>query len=609
MLCAYYTTGDGVTPSDRELREHLKKRLPEYMIPAVFMRLQSFPLTPNGKVDKAALPAPDDAPVLVSTPMTELESRVAAVWCEVLKRERIGQHDHFFALGGHSLLAAQIASRLSRQFNVTLTLRSVFEAPTVAELANLIDASRAMSPVEGHAIERIPRGGDLPLSFAQQRLWFMDQLDPQSATFIVPCALRLSGELNAGALERAVNEIIRRHEILRARFISQDGQPALRIAPPEVLRLVSERVASEKEARAIATDEARRPFDLANGPLFRIRLLSLAPLENILLFNVHHIVFDGWSLGVFVRELATLYAAYAEGGGLLPELPIQYVDVAAWQRRVLSGAFLERQLNYWRLRLKPAPAPLNLGQASGVRPESFRGARHEIRIEAEIVERLRAIGRQENASLYMVVLAAYKLLLERFSGQEDIAVGTPVAGRNRPEMEGLIGFFINTVVLRTDLAGIGRFHELLRRVRATVLGALANQDVPFERVVQELQPERKLARAPFFNVFFNMLTETDGEVQPQLSAGLKIEPVVLCEHTESKFDLSLKAVELDAGRGGLELTAIYNAALLDESFIASAMSQLRTLLHTIAQSPDRPLAALSNAASDELSAFNQAFVE
>ncbi|HEU4557526.1 MAG TPA: amino acid adenylation domain-containing protein, partial [Longimicrobium sp.] len=499
------------------LREAARARLPEYMVPGAFVVLDSFPVTPNGKVDRAALPAPD-TPGSRGTyvaPRTPAEEVLAGIWAEVLGVERVGGEDNFFDLGGHSLLATQLVSRVREALGAELPLRAVFEAPSLAELAGRVEALRAEAAGDAGAppLLPVPRDGSpLPLSFAQQRLWFIDQLEPGSAAYNLTGAWRLEGALDTAALERSLGEIVRRHEALRTVFAEVDGSPVQVIAPFGGLALPVEDLSGLSEAdreaalRRRAWEVAARPFDLAAGPLFRAALLRLGEHDHVLLLGMHHIVSDGWSVGVLYRELSALYAAYRAGAeSPLPELAVQYADFAVWQREHLEGEALDRQLSYWRERLSGAPELLEL-PTDHPRPavQTFGGDTVPVELSLELLERVQALGRSEGATLYMTLLGAFQVLLSKYSGSDDIVVGSPIAGRTRAEVEELIGFFVNTLVLRTDLGGDPGFREVLGRVREATLGAYAHQEVPFEKLVAELQPERSLSLSPFFQVMFTL---------------------------------------------------------------------------------------------------------
>ncbi|WP_420128652.1 amino acid adenylation domain-containing protein, partial [Longimicrobium sp.] len=597
------------------LREAARARLPEYMVPSAFVVLESFPVTPNGKVDRGALPAPDtgSAAGTYVAPRTPAEERMAGIWAEVLGVERVGAEDHFFDLGGHSLLATQLVSRVREAFRTELPLRVVFEAPTLAELVSRLDALRAETGGDAAAppLVAVPRDGSpLPLSFAQERLWFIDRLEPGSATYNLPAALRLTGALDQVALERSLGEIVRRHEALRTVFADVDGAPVQVIAPfggfvlpVEDLSALSE--ADREAAIALrAGDEASRPFDLAAGPLFRAALLRLGAEDHVLLLGMHHIVSDGWSMGVLFREMSALYAAYREGrASPLPELAVQYADFAVWQREQLAGDGLDRQLSYWRERLAGAPELLEL-PADHPRPpvQTYRGATVPVDFSVQLLERLQALGRREGSTLYMMLLGAFTVLLSRYGGSEDIVVGSPIAGRTRKETEALIGFFVNTLVLRTDLSGDPSFRETLRRVREATLGAYAHQEVPFEKLVAELQPERSLSHSPVFQVMFALQNNEGGGSAPP---GLGVSAVG-AEFASAKFDLSLTLAATAQGlRGGLN----YSTDLFERGTIVRMVRHLERVLEQVAADADVHLSRLDLLAADErelvLTTWNQ----
>ncbi|HYH80726.1 MAG TPA: condensation domain-containing protein, partial [Longimicrobium sp.] len=497
-LVAYVVGGVGAD----ELREHLRRSLPEYMMPAAFVLLEALPLTPNGKLDRKALPAPEYAADAdrYAAPRTPTEEVLAGIWAEVLRLERVGVEESFFELGGHSLLATRVVSRIRDVFAIELPLRALFEGPTVAELAGRVEEMRRAELPVLPPVVPTERAGTLPLSFAQERLWFIDRLEPGSAVYNISLAWRLAGALDERALERSLSEIVRRHEALRTVFAEVDGSPVQVIAPfggfvvpVEDLSVLGE-VEREAALRRRAGEEALQPFDLAAGPLFRAALLRLGAEDHVLLLSMHHIVSDGWSMGVLFGEMSTLYAAYREGReSPLPELAVQYADYAVWQREQLAGEVLDRQLAYWRERLAGAPELLEL-PTDHPRPrvQTYRGATVPVELSPELLERLQVVGRSEGATLYMTLLGAFQVLLGKYAGSEDVVVGSPIAGRTRGEVEELIGIFVNTLVLRTDLSGDPSFREVLRRAREATLGAHEHQELPFEKLVVELQPERSL---------------------------------------------------------------------------------------------------------------------
>ncbi|HET6765473.1 MAG TPA: condensation domain-containing protein, partial [Longimicrobiaceae bacterium] len=594
-LVAYYVPG-AAAPTVSALRAHVRERLPEYMVPSAWVRLPALPHTPNGKVDKRALPAPDvhaaedDAYV---APRTPSEQVLAALWAEVLDVERVGLHDNFFELGGHSLLATRVMARLRGALQVEMPLRALFDAPTVAALAERVDAERgAAQGLAGQALVPVPRDGALPLSFAQERLWFVESLQRGLPVYNMPMVVRLRGPLRTDALRAALVEVVRRHEPLRTTFARHEGLPVQVIHPAGAFDLpvhdLSSLPADEAAVaeRALATEEGSRAFDLETGPLFRAGLIRRAADEHVLLITMHHIISDGWSMGVFFREVETLYEAFTENRpSPLEPLPVQYADFAAWQRGWLHGERVERQVSYWRGKLGGAPA-LDL-PTDRPRPavQSYRGDRHLFRIAPELTADLGALSRRQGGTLFMTLLAAFKVLLWRYAGQDDVVVGSPIAGRSRPELEGLIGFFVNTVTLRTDLSRDPTFTELLARVRETTLDAYAHQDLPFERLVEELQPERSLSRHPIFQVTFSLQSADMGA---GTAGALSVAPEE-GETQTTKFDITVGLFEQDGALvGGME----YATDLFDAPTIARLADEYRLLLAGIAADPERRLSEL-----------------
>ncbi|HLL45317.1 MAG TPA: condensation domain-containing protein, partial [Longimicrobiaceae bacterium] len=585
-----------------ELREHLRRSLPEYMLPSAFVFLDALPLTPNGKLDRKALPAPEyaaDADRYVA-PRTSVEEVVAGIWAEVLRLQRVGVEESFFELGGHSLLATRVVSRIREVFAVELPLRALFEEPTVAELAGRVEEIRRAGLPVLPPVVPVERTGALPLSFAQERLWFLDRLDPGSTTYNIPMAWRLGGALDEAALERSLGEIVRRHEALRTTFEEVDGSPVQVLVPFGGFALPVEDLSELTEADREAAvgrrtgEEARRAFDLSAGPLFRVALLRLGAEEHVLLLSMHHIVSDGWSIGVLFRELSALYAVYREGReSPLAELAVQYADYAVWQREQLEGEVLERQLAYWRERLADAPGLLEL-PTDHPRPavQTYRGATVPAELSRELLERLQRLGRSEGATLYMTLLSAFQVLLGRYAGSEDVVVGSPIAGRTRGEVEELIGFFVNTLVLRTDLGGDPSFREVLGRVREATLGAYEHQEVPFEKLVAELQPERSLSHSPLFQVMFTFLNaEGRGGALPGLNVG-----VVGAAMEMAKFDLSLTLAATPQGlRGGLS----YSTDLFDRGTVDRMLGHLARVLEQVAADADVRLSQLELLGEEE----------
>ena len=496
------------------------------MVPSVFVEMADLPfMAGGGKLDRKRLPEPAEDEETTQEPRTPTEEILCGIWADVLKRERIGTNQNFFALGGHSLLATQVISRVRQVFNLELPLRVLFEAQTVAGLAERIDQEKqAANFASVPPLRRAPREKPLPLSYAQQRLWFLDQLEPNSAAYNIPVALRLRGELRPESLDSALSEIVRRHEVLRTRFEIIDGEARQVIAPAgdvSIARLIEKRDLStlppddrEAEVQRQVHDEAAVPFDLARGPLLRVRLFHLSSTEHVLLVTMHHIVSDGWSMGILVREFVALYQAHeARKTSSLLEMPFQYADYAVWQREWLQGEVLDEQLLYWKKQLADVPALELPADYPRTIAESEHGARMSLILPQELSRRLKELGQREGATLFMTMLASFHLLLSRYTGQNDVAVGTPIAGRRWAETEDLIGFFVNTLVLRTAVSGSESFRELLAQVREKTLEAYAHQDVPFEKLVEELHPERDLTRTPLFQVMFVLQNAPQTELQ------------------------------------------------------------------------------------------------
>ncbi|HEY0605391.1 MAG TPA: amino acid adenylation domain-containing protein, partial [Herpetosiphonaceae bacterium] len=569
-----------------ELRQHLGSRLPTAMVPATIVLLDALPRTPNGKVDRKALPSPEAMPSEhdehVIAPRTEVEGQLAEIMRAVLRREQIGIFGNFFDLGGHSLLATQVISRIRDAFGINLPLQAIFETPTIAGLAEQIERGRREAAGLESPLLPVSRDRDLPLSFAQQRLWFLDQLEPNNPFYNVPAAVRLTGALDVAALQQSLDALVRRHETLRTTFgvrVADLGiqEPAQVIAPTLTIDLpvvdLQALAADERaaEVERITIEESRRPFDLLRGPLIRASLLRLASDEHVLLLTLHHIISDGWSTRVLIRDLTACYAAFGQGiEPQLPALPIQYADYAIWQRGWLAGEMLESQVSYWRRQL--ADLPLLDLPTDYPRPaiQDFRGTLQSVMLPRELTAALRELSQREGTTLFMTLLAAFNVLLGRYSGQTDIVVGAPIAGRTRAETEPLIGFFANTLVLRTDLAEAPTFRDLLGRVRGVALEAYAHQDVPFEKLVEVLQPPRDLSRNPFFDVLFNYMDAAQLTLE---APGLTLTPI----QTElgSKFTMTLY---VDEYADAIGLRLLYQRSLFAPERIALLLDHFGQLL-------------------------------
>ncbi|MGB8509398.1 MAG: amino acid adenylation domain-containing protein [Pyrinomonadaceae bacterium] len=597
-LAGYVVPKQSGLIAPEELRSHLKDKLPAYMIPASFVLLDELPLTPNGKVNRSALPAPGEVQTgpdtLYVPPRTQVEELLAEIWAEVLGLGQVGVRSNFFELGGHSLLIIRLVSRVRDVFRVEMQMRDLFDAPTVAELAQVMEARvRAGQQLELSPLLPISKDGPLPLSFSQQRLWFLAQMSHDNPAYNIPTSFRLNGQLDVEALEQSLNEVVRRHESLRTIFTMEADQPAQVIVPDVRLKLevhdLSGLPSAEREraALALASEEGRLPFDLSRPPLLRVALVRLAEAEHIAVLTMHHIVSDGWSMGVLVREVAALYTAYSRGEeSPLAELEVQYADYAVWQRGQLQGEALERELAYWRKQLEGAPAVLEL-PTDRPRPavQSFRGGRRQFTLGEGVSGRVSEVARGEGVTQFMLLLAAFDVLLSRYSGQQDIMVGAPVAGRERVEIESLIGFFVNTLVMRARVEGTTTFRELLAQVREQTLAAFLHQSLPFEKLVEELQPERTLSHSPLFQVMF---TFQNPSVESLALPGLTLSPLDE-ESGTAKFDLTL----LMHGAGErLSGTLEYNTDLFDARTVARMIEHFEVLLEALTLNPHRPVSTL-----------------
>jgi surfactin family lipopeptide synthetase A len=591
-LAAYLITSGEVTTS--QLRDFLKQKLPTYMIPGAFVYLETMPLTPNGKVDRKALPLPDldlSGRADFVAPTTPTQIQLASVWSKILNLPQIGINDNFFELGGHSLLATQVIIAARSLFGVDLPLRRMFELPTIAQLGELIDGSRSTgSELLRSPITPIDRAHPLPLSFAQSRLWFLNQLEGGSATYNMPEPLQLTGDLDLAALEGAVAAIVERHAGLRTSFQTIEGtavqviEDRVRVPIPlvDLSQLSPEEQSQRLAEQAIA--EAEQPFNLAQAPLLRLKLVRLAPTSHVLLLTIHHIISDGWSMGIFVDELTALYRSILTGEPAdLPALPIQYADFAAWQRQWLTGDVLQTQVDYWKQQLATAPPRLEL-PTDRPRPamQTFTGGSIAFNLDLNLTHQLKLLSQGSGSTLFMTLLAAFAILLSRYSRQEEVNIGSPIANRNHGGIESLIGFFVNTLVLPAKLDGDPTFSELLTRVRELTLGAYEHQDLPFEKLVEELQPERSLSYTPLFQVMFVL---QNAPVSRVALPGLSISPFKM-EQVTARFDLTLQMEETPQGLTG-EL--IYNRDLFDRDTIARMSEHFQILLAGIMANPHQKI--------------------
>jgi len=596
-LIAYVVMDANQELSSSDLQSYLRTTLPDYMSPAAFVFLEKLPLTSNGKVDLKALPKPEASgmPGGVILPRTPIEHGITEIWRQVFGRENLSINDNFFDLGGHSLLALQVASRVRSVLGVSLPLRSIFEEPTIADQARVVE--KLISSEEATTHERIrpfARPEIVPLSFAQQRLWFLHQLEPASDFYNVPLAFRIDGPLNITILNDCCNEILRRHEALRTTFPIRQGIPVQQIngnayEPMTIIDLAHLPLEeAESSAKDLLSREAQQPFDLSCGPLLRLHVVRLAEDDHVLLLNMHHIIVDGWSLGIFMQELGSLYTALLHGSSpsSLPVLPIQYADYALWQREWLNGERIEYELTYWRQQVSDVSVLELPTDFPRPKVQTFRGAKRSILVPPRLQESLTELAHRENSTVFMTLLAALKMLMNRYTSQPDITVGTPVAGRNQQELESLIGFFVNTLVLRARVLGQPSFTQFLSQVREVSLGAYSHQELPFERIVEDLRSQTEPGRTPFFQVMFAL---EDTLIQEVALPGLRISPIEL-ETRSTQFDLM---VAMRPSPEGLPISFQYNTDLFEEATMERMMRHFQQLLRGVVADPSQPIAEIS----------------
>jgi amino acid adenylation domain-containing protein len=601
-LVAYVVPNQHPAPAINDLRSFLKERLPEYMVPAAFVLLDALPLTANGKLDRRALPTPDGERPVEGTFVaanTPLEEMVAGIWVQILGLEQVGIHDNFFELGGHSLLATQAISHVRQTFQVEIPLRRLFEAPTVAELAKQIETAMQAKSELKLPIQQISRQRNLPLSFAQQRLWFLHQLDPDSTAYNGSTAVQLQGLLDRRALEQSINEVVRRHETLRTCFAVVEGRAVQKIADALTVSLplvdLQDLPQTEREAEVLRLGRAdtQQPFDLTQAPLMRLTLVQLDTAEHVLWVTMHHIISDAWSAGVFIREISALYEAFSTiKSAQLPELPIQYADFAVWQQQWLQGEILDTQLAYWKRQLDGAKTVLVPTDRPRTPFQTSRGAKHSFALSPTLSQSLKSLSQQAGVTLFMTLLAGFNALLYRYTGQEDILVGSPIANRNHSEIEGLIGFFVNTLVLRTALSNNPSFIELLQQVREVALGAYTHQDLPFEKLVAELQLERNLSHAPLFQVWFVLQNAPASTLE---LSGLKLS-FLETEAGTVRHDLKLDLTEAaERIKGFFE----YKIDLFNGTTIARMAELFERLLVLVVEEPNIKLNQLVQVLNEE----------
>jgi NRPS condensation-like uncharacterized protein/acyl carrier protein len=602
---AAYLVPDLKQPTMSELRSFLGKKLPEYMVPSAFVMLDALPLTSNGKVDRKALLPPDQRRPQIAQgfiePRTDIEELVAQVWKEVLKLEKVGVQDNFFELGGHSLLATQVVSRLRDTFQREVPLRTLFEAPSVASMAAQVE--RSVGKDSGFDLPPIVPGTqeeNLPLSMAQEQLWILDQMLPGTHFFNVPIIYRLSGSLNVEALQRSLNEIIRRHEMLRTIFLKVDGHPVQIIGqiPDFQLPIVDLRSLTPRDLERRTADlilkERRQSFDLAAGPPLKIKLLRLADSEHLLLITMHHIICDQWSVRLFRSELASLYESFSQGWpSLLPELPIQFAHFASWERQSMESEFMKAQVAYWKQQLaEPLPA-LEFGRKGRPKKISFRTSRRPIELDENLLSGIKALARKENSTSFMVLLAALSVVLFECTGQTDIRIGTLVANRRRKETEMTIGHFVNTVIVRIRLSPRMTFSRLLRNVRDVTLEACAHQELPFEQLARVFEKECKIERSSLFQVLFMYQHMTALPLEP---SGLTFAPLPIypigtdLDRGITSFDVILDLRELSTKLTG---SLTYKTDILDEVDVAGVMKSLGRIVGCMISRSEDPVSSVS----------------
>ncbi|HEY9032443.1 MAG TPA: amino acid adenylation domain-containing protein, partial [Pseudomonadales bacterium] len=601
-LLAWVLTGDGTTPE--QWRATLARQLPDYMLPQALVAVKQWPLTANGKIDRKALPLPDDKAKTAIAPRNATEEKLAAIWRDVLGIEQVSVDAGFFELGGHSLLAARAVAHIREQFGQDLPLRELFLNPTIAAIAALLEQGERASQLP--PLLPAPRTEDnrYPLSFAQQRLWFIESLQPGTAVYNMPFALRIRGPLDSAALQQAFTQLQQRHEVLRSRIVSNKGQVWQQPAPEPLAELPLLPFAGDAAALQLqAADFLSQPFDLGRDALIRGQLLQLADNDTALLLCLHHIIADGGTLDILLRDMLALYQAAQTGSpALLPALELQYVDYSLWQRHWLSGTTLDRQVNYWREQLAGLET-LNL-PCDYLRPARLdhHGSQYHFSLDKSLSETVRAFCRSQDITLFMLLIGCFRLLLGKYSGQQDIAIGTPVANRPLPALDNMAGLFVNTLVIRSYSDDGESVQDFLQQLKHTCLDAFNHQDVPFELLVEALNVPRDLSQTPLFQAMFVM--QSAASSQPAALGGLELLPLADSQpHTTAKFDLTLNLIDDTQLAGVME----YRTALFSEQTIARMADHFVRLLQAIVAAPAQPLSSLqfiSPAEIDRLQAFN-----
>lgn len=597
-LCAYLVLNSDLEPAS--LKDFLADYLPDYMIPSRFMRMAALPRTITGKIDRRALPEPSRPRDDVAESTNPIEEILVGIWAEVLGLSQVGTNENFFELGGHSLLAAVLLARVRKAFQIDLPLRLLFESPTIAQLAQGIQmAVQGGQSLQGPALGKVSRNGNSPLSRYQEGLWFFDQLEPESPVYNIPAAARLEGQLNYEALTAAVNEIVRRHEILRTTFAVENGTPVQIIAQPSCVSIpvlnLADRGSEERESELnlIMAAEASRPFSLTHGPCWRLSVIKLAEQEHVLLLTMHHIISDAQSVEVFTKELFQLYEAFSQDHeSPLADLPLQYADYAIWQRDWLKEEALQGQVTYWKQQLDGVSQVLKIpSDQARSDVETYEGKNHRFELSNTLTEKLNAFSRREGATLFMTLLAAFKVMLNYHTQQMDLVVGVPVGNRSRVETHGLIGNFTNTLAMRTDLSANPTFQQLVARVRDVALAAYVNQDVPLGELVETFRVKRTFRSTSIFQVAFNFLDAKEEEVD---LSGLKITPLIV-ETGAIPYDLILTVKDTKQGVSGI---FSYQSGLFDAETIAKMAAHFELILRNVVASPDITLSALGESLTE-----------
>jgi amino acid adenylation domain-containing protein len=603
-IVAYIVFQSAAQISEKEIRDYLSQKLPNHCLPAAYMSLDVLPLTPNGKIDRKALPIPEYNLLSdnnFTAPSTATEKIIATIWSQILGLEHISIHDNFFALGGHSLLVMQVINAITQELSREISLRQFFQAATIAELAVIIDSASANTPSKISILPGQINRNSAVLSFAQQRLWFLEQLEPGRADYHISSSYHCLGDINISALQQALNAIVARHEVLRTTFTNQDGNPiqvinATSPVPLQIFDLRKQPLSVQAtEIQRLLSREIQRPFNFSQDLMLRSCLLQIGETEHILLLVVHHIAADGWSMRILFQELSSLYSAFSQGlPSSLTPLPIQYADFAQWQRQYLQDDVLESSINYWKKHLSGAPELLSL-PIDRPRPpiQSFQGKTQSFSLPGQVTERLRLLGQGEKSTLFMVILAVFNILLSRYTNSQDIVVGTALGNRQHSETQELIGFFVNTLALRTDVSGNPSFKELLGRVREVMVGSYEYQDLPFEKLIEALQPKRDLSYSPIFQV---MLILNEDILQEKIELNRLNISRWEVENNAAQFDLTLNVNQMDTE---ILLQWQYNTDLFDDSTIERIAGNFQTLLTNIIVNPEIPISELSLLTANE----------